>query len=180
MPPPRHSARHGKRPFWFARRLGQEMPSMLLQIPRANADRANAIPSSFSCPLDWIGPVEDEEHILVLGGHGPELMCALLRAGAPNVTHLRPHERPEAGSASLVIVPRIPSLDWLAVALPWVRRGLTANGSVVIQAGDQPTTRSEVRRMLKVHGFIAIRAGGPPDRQAVSAKIPAKILRQSV
>src|SRR5258706_11886248 len=73
-------------------------------------------------PLDWIGAIDDEEHILVVGGPGPGLMCALLRAGAAHVTHLRSHERPEAGSASLVIVPRVASLDWLATALPSIRR----------------------------------------------------------
>ena len=61
----------------------------------------------------------------MLGNDGPDLMCALLRAGAPNVTDLRSFERPEADSASLVIVPNVPSLDWLANALPRrIRRAL--------------------------------------------------------
>ncbi len=45
--------------------------------------------------LDSLGAVEDEEHILVLGNDGPDLMCALLRAGARQVTHVRSHERLE-------------------------------------------------------------------------------------
>src|ERR1700683_4490734 len=83
-------------------------------------------------PRDAFGAVEDEDHIVVLGGQGPELMCALLRAGAANVTHLRAHERPEAGGASLLIVPRPPSLDWLAAALPSIRRALAEGGRLVV------------------------------------------------
>src|SRR5580704_12405350 len=78
--------------------------------------------------LDSLGAIEDEEHILVLGRDGPDLMCALLRAGAPQVTHLCWHDRLEAGSASLVIVPHAPSLDWLEGALSPIRRALLANG----------------------------------------------------
>src|ERR1700722_1200861 len=90
---------------------------------------------SVGVPPDAFGPVEDEDHILVIGGQGPELMCALLRAGAANVTHLRAYERPEADSASLVIVPGVNSLDWLATVLPAIRRALTAQGRIVLLAG---------------------------------------------
>ena len=35
-------------------------------------------------PLDWIGPVEDAGHIVVLGGYGPELdVCAAARWRRP-------------------------------------------------------------------------------------------------
>ncbi len=66
-------------------------------------------------PARSLGAIEDEEHILVLGKDGPDLMCALLRAGATQVTHLRSHERLEADSASLVIVPHVArSTGWRA------------------------------------------------------------------
>jgi hypothetical protein len=127
-----------------------------------------------SNPVAWLGPVEDEDHILVLGGQGPELMCALLRAGASNVTHLRAHERPEAGSASLVIVPRVPSLDWLATALPAIRRALTAHGRMVIRAGGQTAAQNQtqIRRMLILLGMTAIRAIATDDGQMLSAELP--------
>jgi hypothetical protein len=116
-------------------------------------------PSPFEpAPADWFGAVEDEDHILVLGGPGSELMCALLRAGAANVTHLRAHERPEADSASLVIVPRVPSLDWLATALPSIRRALTPNGRLMLHTGPQAITQTQIRRMLTLHGLSAIHA----------------------
>ena len=65
-----------------------------------DVSQAAAVPATL--PSDAFGAVEDEDHIVVLGGRGPELMCALLRAGATNVTHLRADERPEAASASPV------------------------------------------------------------------------------
>jgi hypothetical protein len=108
-------------------------------------------PEPWAALLDSLGAIEDEENIIVLGGDGPDLMCALLRAGAPQVTHLRMHERLEAGSASLVIVPHVPSLDWLEVALSPVRRALIANGRldrVLYKAGrlDQTLPFGELRR----------------------------------
>ena len=117
-----------------------------------------------------LGPIEDEDHILVLGGQGPELMCALLHAGATNVTHLRAHERPEAESASLVIVPHVPSVDWLATALPSIRRALTADGRVVVYAGGRPTTQTQIRRMLTLHGLGAIHAETTSGGQVISAE----------
>jgi Dihydrodipicolinate synthetase family len=100
-------------------------PSLPLQPPEPRA-----------VLLEALGEIEDEEHILVLGRDGPELMCALLRAGAPQVTHLRSHERLEAGIASLVIVPHVPSVDWLEAALPPIRRTLLANGRLAVCVDD--------------------------------------------
>jgi hypothetical protein len=108
-------------------------------------------------PRDTFGAVEDEDHIVVLGGQGPALMCALLRAGAPNVTHLRAHERPEAGSASLLVAPRLPSLDWLAAVLPSIRRGMAEGGRLVIHTGTQSSMQTPIRRMLILHGLRSIR-----------------------
>ncbi len=139
--------------------------------PRASMQPAEA---GVAVTLDAFGPVEDEDHILVLGGQGPELMCALLRAGATNVTHLRAHERPEAGSASMLVVPRVPSLDWLATALPSIRRALTPHGRIVVLAGGQPGIVTQIRRMLTLHGLSAIHVQTTSDGQAVSAERPRR------
>jgi hypothetical protein len=147
---------------------------MMLSPQTAAAPRRMppGIPASPEEPAQtaWFGAVADEEHIVVLGGPGAELMCALLRAGAANVTHLRAHERPEADSASLLIVPRVPSLDWLATALPSIRRALTAHGRVVLLASPQAATQTQIRRMLTLHGLSAIRAG--EHGQVLSAARP--------
>jgi hypothetical protein len=128
--------------------------------------------------LEHLDSIEDEDHILVIGKDGPELMCALLRAGATQVTHLRSHERPEAESASLAIVPHVPSLDWLAAALPSIRRALIANGRLVVSIATQSTAQNVIRHMLRLHGFGAIRTKSAADRQVFSAELPAFGLRR--
>ena len=144
-------------------------PNTILKPPEPEVD-----------PLDWVGAIDDEDHILVLGGHGPGLMCALLRAGAANVTHLCSHERPEAGSASLVIVPRVPSLDWLATALPSIRRAMVANGRLIVRGGAQFNFQVDARRMLTLHGFTAIRANNTADGQVLGATIRVAPIHQNV
>jgi hypothetical protein len=135
-------------------------------------------PEPGSSLLYSLGAVEHEDHILVLGGDGPDLMCALLRAGAAQVTHLRSFERPEAESASLVIVPDVPSIDWLASALPRIRRALMANGRVAICVDILPRLENAVRRILTLNGFTAIRAGRAAEHLVLRAEIPAFGIRR--
>jgi hypothetical protein len=104
-------------------------------------------------------------------GFGRGMACASLCAGAAPVTHLFSHERPEAGSASLVIVPRIPSLDWLATALPSIRRALVENGRLVIRGGVQFNFEVQARRVLTLHGFTSIRARRIAEDQILVAQI---------
>lgn len=135
-------------------------PDAKLQSPAPEVD-----------PLAWIGVNNDQKAILVIGGYGPGMPCALLRAGAAPVTHVFSHERPETGSASLVIVPRVPSLDWLATALPSIRRALVANGQLVVRGGTQFNFLVEARRILKLHGFTSIRATHTAQGQVLAAEI---------
>jgi hypothetical protein len=128
--------------------------------------------------LKDLGAIEDEDHILVIGKDGLELMCALLRGGASQVTHLRSHERPEAECASLAVVPDVPSLDWLASALPSIRRALFANGRLVVSIAIQSIAQNVVRRMLALHGFTVIRARNAADRLVLCAELPAFGLRR--
>jgi hypothetical protein len=130
--------------------------------------------------LEQLGTFRDEDHIVILGGEGPDLMCALLRAGAARVTHLCAHERPETASASLVIVPRVPSLDWLASALPAIRRLLMSDGRLVIFAGTRATAQTQIRRMLTLHGFVASRGGQVAHRNVLNAEIPTFSIRRAV
>jgi hypothetical protein len=128
--------------------------------------------------LQGLGAIEDEDHILVIGKNGSDLMCALLRAGAMQVTHLCAHERLEAGIYSLAIVPSVVSLEWLSSNLPSIRRALVANGRVAVSLPTQSTTLNAVRRMLSAHGFTSIRARNADGRQVFSAELPAFGLRQ--
>jgi hypothetical protein len=120
-------------------------------------DVSQAAAVAATIPSNAFGAVEDEDHIVVLGGRGPELMCALLRAGATNVTHLRADERPEAASASMVIVPRVPTIDWLAATLPSIRRALSRGGRLAVHVGTGAASQTQIRRMLTLHGVRAIR-----------------------
>jgi hypothetical protein len=135
-------------------------------------------PEPWAALLEALGEIEDENHILVLGRDGPDLMCALLRAGAPQVTHFRSYERLEADSASLVIVSHVPSLDWLEGALSPIRRALFANGRLVVCVDPLPSAQNRVRRMLMLHGFTAIGTSRAAGRQVLSAEVPAFGLRR--
>jgi hypothetical protein len=157
---------------------------MLTHVPVAAAPRrapANLPlhpPEPGATLLDGLGSVQDEDHIVVLGGNGADLMCALLRAGAVWVTHLRSVERLEADSVSLAIVPQVPSLEWLTGALPRVRRALMANGRVAVCVDILPTMQNAVRRMLTLHGFTAIRASRAAGRLVLRAEVPAFGIRR--
>jgi hypothetical protein len=135
-------------------------------------------PEPWAALLENLGEIEDEASIIVLGKDGPDLMCALMRAGAPNVTHLRSPERIESGSASLLIIPHLPSLDWLQTALAPIRRALTENGRLVLCIDPLPSMQTRVRAMLGLHGFTAIHARRASGRLIISAELPAFGLRR--
>ncbi len=54
-------------------------------LPRLPPDTTLRPPEPEVDRLDWVGTIDDEAHILVVGGGGPGLMCALLRGGAAHV-----------------------------------------------------------------------------------------------
>jgi hypothetical protein len=116
--------------------------------------------------LDSLGGVDDE-HITVLGKDGPDLMCA------QQVTHLCTHERLEADSASLVIVPRPGSLNWLTGELPSIRRALGPNGRLALCIDPLPSVQSRIRRLLTLHGFAGVRTSRAAGRQILCAEVPA-------
>lgn len=122
---------------------------------------------------DSLGAVENETHIIVLDRDGPELMCALLRAGAPQVTHLRSPERLESASASLIIVPRVSSPEWLERALPSMRRALISHGHLVICCDPVPGIEQNLRRVLTLHDFITVRTSRTATRHVVCTEIAA-------
>ena len=136
------------------------------------------LPDPWGALRDCLGPMEDEVHIVILGTPGPDAMCSLLRAGARQVTQLRTHERLEQGSASLVIVPRLISFDWLAGALAPIRRALMPNGRIAMSIDALPSTQRAVRGLLASHGLTAIRASRAAGRQVLTAELPAFGLRR--
>ncbi len=57
-----------------------------------------------SAMLDCIGDVSDV-HALILGEHGLELMCSLIRRGCATAAVLRLNEKADAQTADLVVIP---------------------------------------------------------------------------
>ena len=137
-------------------------------------------PEPGSVLLEMIGDVKDE-HILVLGSDGPDLMCALLRAGAAEVTHLNSNERLESDSATIAIVPSMPSLDWLARALPSIRHALLPTGRVILcaVAAADAIAANLIRRSLIQHGYSAIHTRRTRHYLTISAGVPAFGLRKA-
>jgi hypothetical protein len=142
-------------------------PSLVLQPPEP-----------WSVLIDHLGEIENEASIIVLGGYGPDLMCALLRAGAPHVTHLRSPEHVESGSVGLLIIPQLPSLEWLHSAVGPILRALTANGRLVLCIDPLPSMQSRVRAMLGRQGFAAFRARRAHGRLILSAELPKFEMRR--
>jgi hypothetical protein len=126
--------------------------------------------------VDWLGDVSNE-HVLVFG-NGLDLICALLRAGAAEAELRCSHDRLDAHCASLVLVPDLPSTDWLASALPHISRALIPNGRLVLEIGTAAGHQANgIRRQLALHGFSAIRVGQIGDDLVVSAEVPAFHIR---
>jgi hypothetical protein len=117
--------------------------------------------------------VRDEE-VLVIGPHGLEVMCDLLHRGARSGTLLRMDKRPEAQSASLVVVPEAPSLDWLACVPGHAPRALQPAGRLVLRAGALVGRRlaAQISRILRVHGYTAIVARQSRVQLQLSAELP--------
>jgi hypothetical protein len=117
--------------------------------------------------------VRDEE-VLVIGPHGLEVMCDMLRRGARSVTLLRMDKRPEAHSASLVVVPEAPSIEWLACVLGHARRALLPAGRLVLRVGTLAGRQlvAQITRMLRIHGYTAIVARQSGDELVLNAEMP--------
>ena len=123
--------------------------------------------------LNLLGEM-DGEHVLLVGNNVLELMCALLRRGAGEVTLLRPTVRPEPRTVDLAIVAHVGSLDAAVTAIGHARRALNAAGRIVLGIGADPSGRlaQGLRRMLRLHGFSAIRPVPLADRTLFSAELP--------
>lgn len=133
--------------------------------------------------LAQIGDVENE-HILLLGHNEIDLMCTLLRAGALEVSHLGSPELAEPESASMVIVPHMPSSAWLTRALRAIGRALFPTGRIILcPTHADMMAASRIRRALMLHGYSKIqcrtmRNGQGGDCLLATAELPAFGLRK--
>jgi hypothetical protein len=119
----------------------------------------------YACVYDWEDRPCCGDHVGAAGG-------------APKVTHFRSYEGLQAESASLAIVPRMLSFEWLEPALLSIRRALITNGRLVISVDPFLIREKRIARMLRLHGFAAMRASHVAGRLMLLAEVPAFGLRR--
>jgi hypothetical protein len=114
------------------------------------------------------------EHALIIGPHALELMCALLRRGAAEVSLLRHDVRPERATADLAVATEIGSQEQALSAMAHARRALVASGRLILRINADPTGRLAklVAQMLRLHGFSAVRTRHAGDRTLVTGTLP--------
>ena len=139
-------------------------------LPAASPAAAPDMPDAF---IDATGSVAGD-HALVLGAGGLETMCALLRRGCASAIELRLGEKPDAGSADLVLVPALASIGQARAALAQARRALTPSGRIVLRGafgvGDAQTLA--IARLLRREGFCALRVQEIGGAAVLSAERP--------
>jgi hypothetical protein len=134
--------------------------------PATNADPDTAL-------LQLAGEVGGE-HALIIGPHALELMCALLRRGAAEVSLLRQGVRPEKATADLAVATEIASPEQALSAMSHARRALVASGRLILRINADPNGRLAklVAQMLRLHGFSAVRARRAGNRTLVTGMLP--------
>jgi hypothetical protein len=118
---------------------------------------------------------DPRDRALVLGHGAIDLVCALIRHGLTEVTEWRCGDRPEAGVADLVLIPKLRSADQAVMLVSHARRALAPTGRVAAQVpGD---LAAGLVRTLRLHGFSAIRRRDAASGSIVSGTVPASLLR---
>lgn len=135
------------------------------------------------CPEELSGPemallaIADpglDCRVTIIGPGSLELACALLRRGHTDVTMVKLCERPRAGSADVVIMPEVQTVDVIAHVAAYARRTLVALGTVVIRLASDLEGASEqlARRELLRHGFALIRTRNAYGCAILRAELP--------
>jgi len=148
-----------------------------MPLQKARAARTEARPPVAPDPdtvlLACIGEVAGER-ALILGCGALDVMCALIRAGATEVTELCRNDRPEPASADLVVVPDLVSADSAPDIVGHARRALATAGRIVLRCQSDPYGRlmQSVSRVLRVHGFSALRLRRAGMQTLLTAELP--------
>jgi hypothetical protein len=123
--------------------------------------------------IEHVGDFADET-VVVTSGLDGDFAQRLRELGAARVVTLGPNERAEQQSASLALVPSVPSLEWASGALGRLRDAMVANGRIVCCVGTQCNVRAVISfgRMLKAHGFAAIDSAHVAGHLLLSAEVP--------
>lgn len=154
-----------------------------MPLHKARAHRPDACPppDPDSLLLACIGDVADER-ALVFGQGALDVTCALIRAGARAVTELCRNDRPEPGSADLVVVPALLSAETAPAVVGHARRALAAAGRIILRCPSDPSgsLAQSVSRVLRLHGFSAIRLRRTGAQTLLTAELPLFGLRGRV
>jgi hypothetical protein len=131
--------------------LSQALAARLDTCPLVDADPDAKL-------LACIGEVGGER-ALVLGRGGLDVMCALIGAGAREVTGLCRNDRPKPASADVVVVPNLATADLAPGVVGHAKRALATAGRIVLRCPADPAGRlaRSVNRVLRLHGFAAVR-----------------------
>lgn len=108
------------------------------------------------------------ERVVIIGHDTLDLMCAVIRAGAAEVTLLRLRERPEAQEADLAILVGLASAQEASAAVMQARRALAPTGRIVIGTAAHLGVQ-EVAATLRAQGFAGVHAVA---EGVVSAELP--------
>lgn len=137
-----------------------------------------AVPSPLAVPLSHDAALHQAigdpagERVVIIGHHTLDVMCAVIRMGASEVTVLRLRERPEAQEADLAILLEPSSMHETTCGVMQARRALAPTGRIVVGALSALSTL-EVSATLRAQGFSAVHARSDGEGGGVvSAELP--------
>ena len=112
------------------------------------------------------------ERVVIIGHHTLDLMCAMIRNGATEVTVLRLRERPEAHKADLAVLLGPLSMHEITCGVMQAWRALAPTGRIVVGALSAQSTR-DISATLRAQGFAAVCASREDNGGfVVSAELP--------
>lgn len=123
--------------------------------------------------LAAIGDIANERAV-ILGQGALDVMCALIRAGAAEVTELCGTARPEANSADLVVVPSVESPGEIPPVIRSARRTLASAGRLVLRFPNDPAGHlaRKTARDLRLQGFSIVRQRRIGTQTVLTAELP--------
>ena len=148
------------------------MPAPALAAARIASPPAAALdPLSSEAALhDAIGEVAGETVVIV--GHATlDVMCAVIRDGADEVSVLRLQERAEPHEADLAIIVGPTCAQEARVAIAQAQHALAPSGRVVV-GRLAAVLAQEVAAALRVHGFARVDVDGDDVEVVVRAELP--------
>jgi hypothetical protein len=92
---------------------------------------------------------------LIVGEHGLDLMCGLIRRGCLAATVLRGGDKPDANDYDIVLIPRMTALSSADEVIRLARRSLGPAGRLIVGLRDGRGSAGLARR-LRLNGFSAL------------------------